>query len=206
MMSWRVAFVPRPRSSIISISLPWPMRDGGCVSFASTHGFGRGRRPRSPPRRAAARRRRARRARSSWPSSTFGISSSLERAVGIDREEAGLDQHVAAHEVGLGAGLDVGARRLRHRRVGERREEAAHDQLVDLAVAVVGQHARVERLRRVDRRVVGGLLLAARRLELVALGERRRLLERVDLRDRSAAARAPAATSGRRCCPCADRR
>ena len=42
MMSWRVAFVPRPRSSIISISLPWPMRDGGWVSFASAHGFGRG--------------------------------------------------------------------------------------------------------------------------------------------------------------------
>ena len=108
----------------------------------------------------------------------------LRAPVWIDREEPGLDEHVAAHEVGLRPGLDVGPRRLGHRRVGERRQEAAHHQLVDLAVAVVGQHARVERLRRVDRRVVGGLLLAARRLEGLARSERRRLLERGHLRDR----------------------
>ena len=60
MMSARVALVPSPRSSISSISLPWLIRDGGCVSLATDHG--------SPS------------SASSWPSVSFGISSSDERA------------------------------------------------------------------------------------------------------------------------------
>ena len=108
----------------------------------------------------------------------------LRAAVRIDRQEAGLDEYVAAHEIALRARLDVGARRLRHGRVGERREEPPDHQLVDLAVAVVGQDLRVERLGRVDRRVVGGLLLAPRRRELRARGDRLGLGERVDARDR----------------------
>ena len=102
----------------------------------------------------------------------------------VDGEEAGLDEHAAAHEVGLGAGLDVGARRLRNRRVAECGDEAAHDQLVDLLVLRVGQDRWVKGLRRVDRRVVGRLLLAARRLELVPARDRRGLLERGNAADR----------------------
>ena len=60
MMSARVALVPRPRSSIISISLPCEIRDGGWVSLAIISG--------SPSRS------------SSCPSSSFGISVSAERA------------------------------------------------------------------------------------------------------------------------------
>ena len=60
MMSARVAFVPRPRSSISSISFPWLIRDGGWVSLSTIHG--------SPSRSRLC------------PSSSFGISSSDERA------------------------------------------------------------------------------------------------------------------------------
>ena len=60
MMSARVALVPRPRSSIISISLPCESREGGWVSLSTIQG--------SPS------------SASSWPSSSFGISSSEERA------------------------------------------------------------------------------------------------------------------------------
>ncbi len=60
MMSARVALVPRPRSSISSTSRPWLIREGGCVSLSTSHG--------SPS------------SSSFWPSSSFGISSSAERA------------------------------------------------------------------------------------------------------------------------------
>ncbi len=60
MMSARVALVPRPRSSISSISLPWLIRDGGWVSLSTIQG--------SPSRSRL------------WPSSSFGISWSDERA------------------------------------------------------------------------------------------------------------------------------
>ena len=60
MMSARVALVPRPRSSIISISLPCEIRDGGCVSLEISSG--------SPSRSIFC------------PSSSFGISVSAERA------------------------------------------------------------------------------------------------------------------------------
>ena len=60
MMSARVALVPRPRSSIISTSLPWLIRAGGWVSLSTIQG--------SPS------------SSSYCPSSSFGISSSPERA------------------------------------------------------------------------------------------------------------------------------
>ncbi len=60
MMSARVALVPRPRSSIISISFACEIREGGWVSLATIQGS-----PSIP---------------SSWPSISAGISSSAERA------------------------------------------------------------------------------------------------------------------------------
>ena len=60
MMSGRVAFVPRPSSSIISSSLPWLIREGGWVSLSTIHGA-----PSSS---------------SFWPSSSAGSSLSAERA------------------------------------------------------------------------------------------------------------------------------
>ena len=60
MMSARVALVPRPRSSIISISFACEIRPGGWVSLSTIQG--------SPSSCRV------------WPSSSFGISSSAERA------------------------------------------------------------------------------------------------------------------------------
>ena len=82
--------------------------------------------------------------------------------VGVDRGVAGVDDDRAADEVGLRAGLDVGAGRLGDHRRREGGEEAADDELVDAALRPL-ERVRVDRLRRVDRRVVGGLLLAAGR-------------------------------------------
>ena len=81
------------------------------------------------------------------------------------RGVAGVDDDRAADEVGLRAGLDVGAGRLGDHRRAEGGEEAAHDQLVDAPLRAL-EGARVDRLGRVDRRVVGGLLLAAGRGQL----------------------------------------
>jgi len=67
--------------------------------------------------------------------------------------------------VGAGpAGLDVGPGGLGDHRLREGGEEAANDELVDTALRAL-ERARVDRLRRVDRRVVGGLLLAPGRLQ-----------------------------------------
>ncbi len=84
---------------------------------------------------------------------------------------AGIDDHRAANEVGLRAGLDVGARRLGDHRRREGGEEAPHHELVDPPLRAL-EGVRVDRLRGIDRRMVGGLLLAPGRGEL-ALEQRR---------------------------------
>ncbi len=72
MMSARVAFVPSPRSSIISISFACEIRDGGCVSLPTCQGLVVT--PSSPATSGGAA------SGSSWPSCRAGISSSAERA------------------------------------------------------------------------------------------------------------------------------
>ena len=72
MMSARVALVPRPRSSISSISLACEIRDGGWVSLPTIHGLASG--------ASSARNSGTAASRSSWPSCSAGISSSAERA------------------------------------------------------------------------------------------------------------------------------
>ena len=144
-MSARVALVPRPRSSIISISFACEIRDGGWVSLSTIQGS---------------------------PSSCEGLAL-LERrdllvggaGVGVDAGVAGVDDDRAADEVGLRAGLDVGAGRLGDHRRAEGGEEAAHDQFVDALLRAL-EGARVDRLGRVDRRVVGRLFFAAGRGQL----------------------------------------
>ncbi len=98
MMSARVALVPRPRSSISSISLPWLIRDGGWVSLSTIHG--------SP---------------SMLEGLALGEGGDLVvggARVRVDRGEARIDDDRAADEVGLRTGLDVGARRLGDHRLG----------------------------------------------------------------------------------------
>jgi hypothetical protein len=93
----------------------------------------------------------------------------------VDRREAGVEHDRAADEVRLpficrrGAlgRDDVGAGRLADHRRREGGKEAPGDQLIDPAVSLRArlETLRVDRLRRIDRRVVGRLLLAAGGLE-----------------------------------------
>ena len=103
----------------------------------------------------------------------------LRAAVGVDGGEAGVDDDRAAHEVGLGAGFDVGARGLGDHRRAEGRKEAADDEFVDAALGAL-EGVRVDGLRRVDRRVVRGLFFPAGRFQLGLLEDargRRELLQ-----------------------------
>ena len=94
-MSARVALVPRPRSSISSISLPCEIRDGGWVSLPTIHGFASGLalgaelRHRGELQRLALLQRR-----------DLLVGGA---GVGVDRGEPGIDDDRAADEVGLRA-------------------------------------------------------------------------------------------------------
>ena len=126
----------------------------------------------------------------------------LGRVLLVDLEEAGLGHPAAARQEGLLADLHVEALALDDGGRQQRGEEAARDQVVDLGL--VAAELAAWRPHRVDRRVVGGALLAARGRELVLRGQ-------PAPRWPPPAASAPAprgcragpATAGRRCCPCA---
>ena len=144
-MSARVALVPRPRSSIISISLAWEIRDGRLGLLVDDPGLA------VEVEALALLQRR-----------DLLVGGA---GVGVDAGVAGVDDDRAADEVGLRAGLDVGAGRLGDHRRAEGGEEAAHDQFVDAFLRPL-EGARVDRLGRVDRRVVGRLFFAPGRLQL----------------------------------------
>ena len=92
---------------------------------------------------------------SSSPPASAGAASSA--AVEVDAAPARDEQHLAARaEDVLGDGR-LDARVLEHRLGVERREEAAHDEVVDALVVGVHLLDRVLRARRDDRVVVGDL-------------------------------------------------
>ena len=102
----------------------------------------------------------------------------------------------------LRAQADVDALPLDDGRRQQRGEEAPRDQVVDLGL--VAAQLLLGRAHRIDRRVVGGALLAARRRELVLPGQPgRRGGDRLPAARARAGCRAGRATADRPCCRCA---
>ena len=93
--------------------------------------------------------------------------------------ETGGHEHIARSHERLAVHIELELGVLDGRRPHERRQEAAGDEVVELALAAI-ERGRVALARRIDRRVVGGLDLAARGLHgtgehLFAHGRQRRV-------------------------------
>ncbi len=85
----------------------------------------------------------------------------LLQAIRIDGAEARLHQHIALGNEFLAAHFERYLGALHHGRIGKRGQEAAGDEVVQLELRR-GQLFRRGACRGIDRRMVGGFLLAAR--------------------------------------------
>ncbi len=89
----------------------------------------------------------------------------LLHAVGVNGAVTAFHQHIALRHERLTSHVEGHLRALHHRSIGKRGQKTPRDQVVQLVVGwgqIVGRGLG----RRVDGRMVGGLLLAARRMQL----------------------------------------
>lgn len=92
----------------------------------------------------------------------------LLEAVGIDRAESRLHEHIALRSERFAIHLERDLRTLDHRRLRKRGHETACNQVVEL-VFCRRQHLWCRQVRRMDGRMVGRFRLATRSCELVLL-------------------------------------
>ncbi len=89
----------------------------------------------------------------------------LAQSVGIDGAIPGHHHHIALGDEPLAGHIEVDSRPFDHCGIGERGHEPAGDEVVEFPRLWL-EFAGVPDARGMDRRVVGGLLLAARRVQL----------------------------------------